>query len=69
MKITEHNIETGEVVERNMTEAEQVQYETDQAANAARLAETETKATARQAVLDRLGLTDEEAQLIIGGSN
>ena len=27
------------------------------------------KATARQAILDRLGITAEEAQLIIGGSN
>jgi hypothetical protein len=27
------------------------------------------KATARQAVLDRLGITAEEAQLILGGSN
>jgi hypothetical protein len=27
------------------------------------------KTAARQAVLDRLGLTEEEAQLIIGGSN
>lgn len=27
------------------------------------------KATARQAVLDRLGITSEEAQLILGGSN
>jgi hypothetical protein len=36
---------------------------------AARIAEAETKAAARQAVLDRLGITEEEAQLIIGGSN
>jgi len=27
------------------------------------------KAAARQAVLNRLGLTEEEAQLILGGSN
>jgi hypothetical protein len=33
------------------------------------LAEEEAKATARQAVLDRLGITAEEAQLILGGSN
>ena len=33
------------------------------------LAKAVTKAAARQAVLDRLGLTEEEAQLIIGGSN
>jgi hypothetical protein len=32
-------------------------------------AEKTAKATARQAVLDRLGITQEEAQLILGGSN
>jgi len=31
-------------------------------------AEAEAKATARQAVLDRLGLTAEEAQLLLGGN-
>jgi hypothetical protein len=35
----------------------------------AEIIEAEQKATARQAVLDRLGLTAEEAQLILGGSN
>jgi hypothetical protein len=38
----------------------------DQTAIAARLAEAETKAAARQAILNRLGLTEEEAQLILG---
>ena len=33
------------------------------------IAQAQAKATARQAVLDRLGLTSEEAQLILGGSN
>ena len=33
------------------------------------VAEKTAKATARQAVLDRLGITIEEAQLILGGSN
>ena len=34
-----------------------------------REAQAQAKAIARQAVLDRLGLTSEEAQLILGGSN
>lgn len=68
-KILEHNVETGKVVERNMTEAELAQYQIDQAETVARIAIQEAKAAARQAVLDRLGLTEEEAQLIIGGSN
>jgi hypothetical protein len=33
------------------------------------IAEAADKAAARQAVLARLGLTEEEAQLILGGSN
>ena len=69
MKIFEHNVETGEVVERDMTAEELAQHQADQAAYAARLAKAETKTAARQAVLDRLGLTEEEAQLILGGSN
>jgi hypothetical protein len=35
----------------------------------AEIIEAEQKTTARQAVLDRLGITAEEAQLILGGSN
>ena len=31
-------------------------------------AEAQAKATARQAILDRLGLTAEEAQLLLGGN-
>ena len=69
MTILEINVQTSEVVERSMTEAEQSQYEIDQAAIAACIAEAADKAAARQAVLNRLGLTEEEAQLIIGGSN
>ena len=33
------------------------------------IAEKTAKTAARQAVLDRLGITAEEAQLILGGSN
>jgi hypothetical protein len=64
-----HNVKTGEIVDREMTDIEFAQYQADQAANAAHLAEVEEKTTARQAVLDRLGITSEEAQLILGGSN
>ena len=64
-----HNTETNEVIDREMTDQEFTQYEAEQTIVAARIAEAETKATVRQAVLNRLGLTEEEAQLIIGGSN
>jgi 2-hydroxychromene-2-carboxylate isomerase len=68
--ITIHNTETNEVVEREMTAAEFKIYEANQAAQAVAKAEAEAKAqakeTARQAILDRLGLTADEAKLILG---
>lgn len=64
-----HNVETNDVVDREMTDEEFAAYEADNAAEAARLAEQEAKAQTKQALLDRLGITSEEAQLLIGGSN
>jgi hypothetical protein len=49
-----------------MTNAEFKQYEADQAAQAARLAETEAKEVQRQTILDRLGLTADELKTILG---
>ena len=61
-----HNTETNEVIDREMTAAELKVYEADQAAQAIAKAEAEAKAVARQAILDRLGLTADEAKLILG---
>jgi hypothetical protein len=71
MKITEIDYTTTPetITERDMTAEELAQWEIDKASDAARIAAQEEKVAARQAVLDRLGLTEEEAQLILGGSN
>jgi hypothetical protein len=61
-----HNVETDEIIEREMTAAEFKQYQADQTAQAARVAEIEAKEAQRQAILDRLGLTAFEAKLILG---
>jgi hypothetical protein len=61
-----HNAETDEVIDREMTNEEFAQYEADQAALLQRQAEAEAESTQRQAILDRLGLTSEEARLILG---
>ena len=61
-----HNQETNEFIDREMNDAEFAQYQLDQAANAARRAEIEAKETARKAILERLGLTADELQTIIG---
>jgi hypothetical protein len=63
--IKTHNVETNEVTEKEMSLAEFNQLKTEAAAAQA---EVDAKATARQAILDRLGLTAEEAQLLLGGN-
>jgi hypothetical protein len=60
-----HDILTNEVIDREMNDAEFAQWETEQAANATAQAEAETKANTRAAILDRLGLTAEEAALLL----
>jgi hypothetical protein len=60
-----HNVETNEVIEREMTVTEFKAYEAEQAIKEAAQAEAETKAIARTAILERLGLTSEEAALIL----
>lgn len=62
------NVETGEEIERQMTDAEFSQYEANQAAQAAKAAEETAKAQARQALLDKLGITEDEAKLLLGGN-
>jgi hypothetical protein len=65
MKILDHNVETGEVIEREATEAELEQAEIDAAAAAERAEEIEAKEAARAALLERLGITEEEAKLLL----
>ncbi len=60
------NVETGEEIVRDATVEEIAQMEVD-AINATKLkTEMEAKAAQRQAILDRLGLTADEAKLILG---
>ncbi|CAB4142157.1 hypothetical protein UFOVP443_10 [uncultured Caudovirales phage] len=64
--ITIHNAETGEVVEREMTASEIKQLNEDVAMGKMLQAETQAKEEARKAIFDRLGLTAEEATLLLG---
>jgi hypothetical protein len=66
MKIQEHNVATGEISVRDMTKEELDQYKLHQAEVVARESEAEAKATAKAALLERLGLTEEEAALLLG---
>ena len=60
------NVETGEEIVRdaNADEISQIQIDSEMAL--ATRAEIQAKAEQRQAILDRLGLTADEAKLILG---
>jgi len=60
-----HKVQIDDVV-RDATPAEVAQIEARQAEAEAQAEAAEVKAVARQAVLDRLGLTEQEAQLLLG---
>ena len=61
-----HNCETGEVIDREMTDAEFEQYEADKATQAEAAAEAAVKAEAKAALLAKLGITADEAALLLG---
>ena len=61
-----HNIETDEVIDREMTAAEFKVYEAQQKADADAKAEAEARETAKAAILDRIGLTADELKTILG---
>jgi hypothetical protein len=61
-----HNVETDEVIDREMNDVEFAQYQTDQAAQAIAKAEAEAKEAAKAAILDRIGLTADELKTILG---
>ena len=60
-----HNIETDEVIEREMTPAELKQWEKDTAQNEALKSETQAAESKKAALLDKLGLSAEEAKLLL----
>lgn len=63
--IYDHN--TGEQIVREMTPEEQAAYEAEAAASIERKAKREAElAAAKQSLLDKLGLTEEEAKLLLG---
>jgi len=61
-----HNTDTNEIVNREMNEDEYAQYLKDVQEEEVRKAEAEAKAATRTQILDRLGLTDEEAKILLG---
>ena len=66
LQVLIHNTQTDEIINRDMTAAELKQYEANQEIEALRQAEAEAKATAKAAILDRIGLTADELKTILG---
>jgi hypothetical protein len=60
-----HNIETNQVIEREMTNPEKAAITAAQSAAEANLQAEETKAAEKAALLAKLGITDNEAKLLL----
>ena len=60
-----HNVETDEIIDREMTDVEFAQYQADQATQAIAKAEAEAKENMKAAILDRIGLTADELKTIL----
>ena len=65
-KVTDINGITGEIVLRDMNADELAQLEIDKVNAQAKAEALAAKQAARQAVLDKLGLTADEAQALLG---
>ena len=68
MKIRVHDLETNQVIERDMNAEELAQWNADKALAEEKAQEAAELDEARQALLDRLGITQEEARLLLGGN-
>ena len=60
------NLETGEEIVRDANAEELARMEQDRLANAERLAAEAEKAAKRAELLARLGITEEEAKVLLG---
>jgi hypothetical protein len=60
-----HDTATDEIIDREMTDAEHEIYLAEVAARQAEQEADQAKKTEKQAILDRLGLTADEAKLLL----
>jgi hypothetical protein len=61
-----HNVETDEVIDREMNDAELAEYEANKAIAQAAADAKEKAESDKAALLDRLGLTEDELKTILG---
>jgi hypothetical protein len=60
-----HDATTGQILEREMNAEELAQWQADKAATEAAATEAAATEAARQALLDKLGITEDEAKLLL----
>jgi hypothetical protein len=60
-----HNVETNEIIDREMNDQEFAAWQADQEKQALAQAEVEAKAIAKAALLKKLGITEAEAELLL----
>ena len=60
-----HNIETDEVIDREMTNAEFAEFELQQSEAQAKAEAEATKAAEKSALLAQLGITEDQAKLLL----
>ena len=60
-----HDFVTNEVIDREMNDQEFAVYEADQSELATRQAEAGVRAEAKAALLEQLGITEEQAKLLL----
>ena len=61
-----HDLSTNEVIDREMNDEEFAQWEAEQAAQVVANAAAAQKAADRAALLTQLGITEEQAKLLLG---
>ncbi len=61
-----HDLSTNEIIDREMNDVEFAEYEASKIKRLEAQAEAEAKAAEKQALLDRLGITADEAKLLLG---
>jgi hypothetical protein len=61
-----HNTETDEIIDREMTDAEYAAFEAEQATKNATRANESAKEAAKAALLEKLGISEDEAKLLLG---
>ena len=60
-----HNIETNEIIDREMNDEEFTQYQARELEKQIEQAEADAKAAAKAALLEQLGITEEQAKLLL----